>query len=712
MPRCPPFVKDIFRGIMSKHLILLVHGIGEQVAGETVDEFVGAAVEELDLERRIDGGKLMLSEPDLAAERDNKSMPDPVKRHKVGQLDLFPCHTRRVRTKAGDEMMFAEVHWSDISRAPVGVLATLFDMLRLILGLGYLALDNVQNNVNFRRSPIPLLVWLFVFVFYALIAPINLLLASGSLFLLVDPYIIEIGREQGGLPAGYILALFGLIVVVAALFLQRGALTCLTRNFWTAFGIMGLVTLAVAICSLVFPGPSIDANAPMAGCRLWHGPTNHDILTTHPYVNCFVASVVAALNLFWLTAVVLLILMTVWLVLLSLWAGLRIVFRRMDMADAVMVKQLGNRESIYLAICAGMLVFWMIFSVAFWSLLIRFVQELTYVPKSVVSSDFTLRQILAEHRQPILLAEIFEVHFASATATLSYGFLAFVSLVIATGIVAVWRSAKKAHLMSTPSARKWLGRLILNPVLNFVLFVVSLLIMLGTVHAAYNWWVPDYCGNGSSYLTCWLDENVAVIGRFALGGAAALGFAFYYFWDFVSAALGVGRDIVVYSTRSRWANPNVENSRSRYLFRDRIEARFNKVYTTLVKAEEPDTVCIVSHSQGTVVAVRALSETTAVGNEKTMLITMGSPVTHIYGQYFRKFLPTREIMENRLECWFNICRRDDFVGTDIDKDTYTVINRDVWPAGHTGYWSDTNVWLHFRGILQTKKYSPIEAGLK
>ena len=686
---------------MSKHLVLLVHGIGEHVAGETVDEFVGAATEEFDLNRQIHSGTLMLPEPDFSKEG---KKADKVKRQKTGQLDLFPCHTRRSRTKAGEEILFAEVHWSDISRAPAGVLVTFLDMLRLILGLGYLALDNVQNNVPFTCSPIPLLVRSFVFVFYALIAPINLLLASGSLFLLVDPYIIEIGREQGALPAGYILMLFGLFVVATGFFLQRIALTCLTRTFWSAFGSMGAVTFVVAVISLLFSGSPINANAPMAGCWLWQDQTSHVILTTHPHINCFVSSVVTALNVFWVLAVALLVLMTLWLALLSLWDGLRILFRRMPIANATFVKQFGNRESIYLAICAGMLVFWMMFSVAFWSMLIRFVQELSFVPITEANSGFTLRQMLNEPRQPVLLAEIFEVHFSSATVTLSYVFIAFIFLVFFTGVVAVLRSVTKADLISNQSARKWLGRLILNPFLNIVLFLVSLLVMLGTIHVAFNWLYPNYCALGSSLPTCSIDENIDGLGPVALGGAALLGFAFYYFWDFVSAALGVGRDIVVYSTRSRWANPN-KNDESRYLFRERIEARFKEVYEKLVEAEKPNTVYVVSHSQGTLVAVRALGQEPAlkIGNEKIFLVTMGSPVTHIYGQYFREFLPSKATMRKHIKCWVNICRMDDFVGTDMNKANFAVINFYVRPACHTGYWSDIFVWQYFSRILQKYK---------
>ena len=35
---------------MKKHVVFLCHGLGEQVPGETVDEVVGAACQQLDLD--------------------------------------------------------------------------------------------------------------------------------------------------------------------------------------------------------------------------------------------------------------------------------------------------------------------------------------------------------------------------------------------------------------------------------------------------------------------------------------------------------------------------------------------------------------------------------------------------------------------------------------------------------------------------------------
>ena len=60
---------------MDKHVVFMVHGVGEQVPGETVDEFVGAACNELDLNGPVSNNTLLLA---------NDEQTDD------GLLNLFP----------------------------------------------------------------------------------------------------------------------------------------------------------------------------------------------------------------------------------------------------------------------------------------------------------------------------------------------------------------------------------------------------------------------------------------------------------------------------------------------------------------------------------------------------------------------------------------------------------------------------------------------
>ena len=93
------------------------------------------------------------------------------------------------------------------------------------------------------------------------------------------------------------------------------------------------------------------------------------------------------------------------------------------------------------------------------------------------------------------------------------------------------------------------------------------------------------------------------------------------------------------------------------------------------------------------------------------LVTMGSPLKHMYQHYFGHCYPKLDqpfwsSLRRRIDRWVNICRVDDFVGVDLDFPdqgaeqqgasaaifTPTLYsNHAVGPRGHTSYWSDREV---------------------
>lgn len=101
---------------MQRNLVLVVHGIGEQKAGQTLDALTGGAIRELGLPGPVESRVEMIAE-DRPDER---------------QLHLFPCHIRRTVLPAAvagcgqdQDVLAAEVHWSDLrppraARCPPG----------------------------------------------------------------------------------------------------------------------------------------------------------------------------------------------------------------------------------------------------------------------------------------------------------------------------------------------------------------------------------------------------------------------------------------------------------------------------------------------------------------------------------------------------------------------------------------------------------------
>jgi hypothetical protein len=119
------------------------------------------------------------------------------------------------------------------------------------------------------------------------------------------------------------------------------------------------------------------------------------------------------------------------------------------------------------------------------------------------------------------------------------------------------------------------------------------------------------------------------------------------------------------------------------------------------------TLTIVSHSQGTMIAIEVLNDEELDWiNEKfrhVNMITMGSPFHHIYQKYFAHFYPPLDqpkwaLLRRRVGRWLNIFRIDDFVGTHIEFPKspatdafFRCSNHAVERRGHLQYWSDRQV---------------------
>lgn len=119
------------------------------------------------------------------------------------------------------------------------------------------------------------------------------------------------------------------------------------------------------------------------------------------------------------------------------------------------------------------------------------------------------------------------------------------------------------------------------------------------------------------------------------------------------------------------------------------------------------TLTIISHSQGSMIAIEVINddELDWVTDKfsKVNFITMGSPFHHIYQKYFHHFYPPLDDkqwnnLRDRVSRWLNIFRIDDFVGTEIEfpGSLPPVVdgrwsNHAVESHGHMFYWRDREV---------------------
>lgn len=651
---------------MGRHLVLTVHGIGEQKPGETVDQVVGAATTWLD-------GK---SQPPIEVEREMIELAERNFDDSHRNAKLFKVNLRKVSkpNDTRDQALFAEVFWADRSPAPKGAIKTAIDLIWVVLALGYLAMDNVEQTharkgikagaKNSRNTYAAKIVHLFTWVFFGAVATLNSYLLIGAGAVMIRSLKTELAQGWGVLFTLLLLIYLG--GTLAGYLRFKTAPTYLRRVFWCGIGWVGLI-LAVALIS----GPY--------GLELWALPCDKD----GKGPGC--GSALEQLVVFQL-----MILGGIWALLILL----TVILYLMSMLKLEVPDSLDGHRRLYPSICAGMLVFWMFFISGLW---LAFEKLLETAPSL---SNPTLEGLFAGNLR-------------NSLDTLSIAFGA-IALLVALGIgLFVGRKLGKTKLHEK---HDFLSRAILNQLAQAVFFIAAISLAVvavselslvifdydlhcttttnaeGAAQAGKDSKACNAIGNGLSKLTV----AQGWIGVIVLGATATL----YRFSNVVAAGLGVARDIVTYAIRDKCAlRWKLEDRRSNYPDRRAIDERFYRTLYYALDIFPADHITVISHSQGTVIATQMLADERVqkrIKGRPVTLITMGAPVTHIYQRYFPEMFTVNP--KKLGAAWFNIFRQDDFVGTRIDGNLIpSDRNIDVPPGGHTGYFTDHKVWTKLTG---------------
>lgn len=194
------------------------------------------------------------------------------------------------------------------------------------------------------------------------------------------------------------------------------------------------------------------------------------------------------------------------------------------------------------------------------------------------------------------------------------------------------------------------------------------------------------------------------------------------------------------------AETTFENGALFFCRRERIHMRIKRILSHYRDQyhHHPELV-IVSHSQGTMLAIEALNneDFSWLNNcfKSVTLVTMGSPFNHLYQYYFGHCYPALDqpywsSLRRRVDQWVNVCRIDDFVGNQLEfpasrvgsveaadevsdmaadraqrenqfyRPTY-YSNHSVGPRGHSNYWSDREVLNIIRDYLFRTADEPV-----
>ena len=612
---------------MTKQLALVVHGIGEQQAGETVHHLVGGLTGK--------DGASVKTDMRLLHETNPQSEPDPTPA-------LFPCHISRVEHDKG-ETVFAEVYWADLSGGNTGALRTIYDIVTLSLGFGHIS----RRNAEAVHDEDHWLTKLTKAVTHLLHGPIT---AGNAMLLLGFALLAFTPLSDHHHYAAWTIAVIAIVVGFLALGRLRERHLFQIFSIWL-FGLGAL--FAIFTVYTMTSGQGIAVTDGSCGGDGW---------CEAPWYAMF------------------------FIVILSL-SGAAILL----IAPVLVIAQWRNDRqqgqgragfeppSLFHVVSAFMVVMWLLIATVLWVFVFRtFDSQLAAVG---ISFD------LLETSAPLM--------------GLFFGCL--VALALAGGLIGLRVMQWHANYKSQPNIAGEPPRLILNPIFRMALSLVVVILGLAIImSAAEIFGIVDMS---------WLGGMTETFSTLAISAALLAATLYSAFANEVAKGVAVAKDVVAFfkrepkepKTERRWHTPKMREMKTDPKWhdplRDRMRARFAAVAAVMIDSERPDEVVIVSHSLGTMIATDAIRDDEIYqllidrpNAQNPVLVTMGSPYTHMFTQYFGKFFEKPAFFKSRLSRWLNIYRADDFVGTAVEgEDDQWPENCRVPPRGHTGYWSDADV---------------------
>ena len=307
------------------------------------------------------------------------------------------------------------------------------------------------------------------------------------------------------------------------------------------------------------------------------------------------------------------------------------------------------------------------FQVALWGLLVPLLWALVIVWMPEGPREFLVAQL----KEAVPLAS----------------FQWLVTVVVVLGFVAAWIKRKRA----VETAGAAVPRLILHP---FALAIALACAMVGSVLFLVVTFSMLLFGSNPLTRVELFDFAGSVA---AVGSLPVLALLSGTVRAKLRVGLDVAADVVHYlqvrDTRASTPGPTALA----------IRHRMRKVMETVLARENPDRIVIVAHSLGSVIAVDELADHAgpcACAFEGTVeLVTMGSPVTHLFQHYFPGTYPRDwgdpkwTHFTDRVARWRNVHRRDDFVGTAIAGEDAAPLagkltNREIAAGRHTDYWTE------------------------
>jgi len=174
----------------------------------------------------------------------------------------------------------------------------------------------------------------------------------------------------------------------------------------------------------------------------------------------------------------------------------------------------------------------------------------------------------------------------------------------------------------------------------------------------------------------------------------------------------IARDLIDHQYSRRRASMLTRRSRDRESWprRARIQSRLLTLLDEVVRKGQFDQAIFVVHSQGSVIAFDYLKEAAPdnkeLGGLKPDIVTLGSPLAHLYQHYFVDYVGLEAdvtALRTNIGRWINLYRVDDYIGTSIPLGPEAGIrNEEIGLGGHTDYWKEDRLGRVILDIATTR----------
>ncbi len=711
---------------MEKQLIVVVHGVGVREAGVAagqVSALLGGGANPG--ERGQDP-----AQPHWQAHStDDFILAESAAFAQNGLLNTFPAHLRRFRRTVSQggqdrpqERIIADYFWGDISGTGMGGLQVLVGLVKIILGLSHA----VRENAAFvHAGDGAFVVWRrrmargAALLIHGPVVAINLVLFLGVAVTLIwhtlnGRALVDLPHDGSRIlqstiaePLPELAPLWtelfiGVLAMIIGLWVLNKAQVFLLRYLGGWLVLTGLGVIVIDACQHFAPDSTFGAMQLVNLILLDVVPVVADAKTPMVAAGFPVLAIllVGVMVVIWALS----ILLTCFLMFLAPWH-----------------KSKAQAQSLVSEALALMSMAWMMLMTAGWSVLL-------FVNWAVTRA--TGFQLPAGMKPEIVLSGLRLVTPAAV-------------MLMALALIGLYLHLRKNGRFSRDQAAAWaylgnrkalteanrliVGQALLYALNGFLIIVTAFFVM--SVLAAFS----REQATIFAALRAW---NLWLMPRLVFAVGLLTGILVLVGRRGLAAGVAIFTDVLVYLNNYSWTRPAEQgqmpgpagraaphNPKHGYWLRRRIHSRMETLLERLIADEKPDEIVIVSHSQGTVIAMDVICARAGQlrrMNDKTAtlkLVTMGSPYTHLYNHYFGHAFAdasARHALQpasqgGELADWINIFRVDDFVGTYVDSHTTDFVRMDGsegWPRehpvpknGHTNYWVDEQVGGKLRAFM-------------